>query len=52
LTIIRPAMTPWRHVCLPGSHDLAHTDGSDRPRQIWLYWYGLGEPDLRVIWQA
>jgi hypothetical protein len=23
-----------------------------QPRQLWLFWYGPGEPDLRLIWQA
>jgi hypothetical protein len=25
---------------------------SRQPRQLWLFWYGPGEPDLDVIWQA
>jgi len=25
---------------------------SRQPRQLWLFWHGPGEPDLRVIWQA
>ena len=23
-----------------------------QPRQLWLFWSGPGEPDLRTIWQA